>query len=187
MKLFSKIIYSAIFSLISFSINAQHYQEPVKENTVFFELLGNGGYYSFNYDRIMASKEKWKLAGRIGGSYINHFNDFNTQYINMPLELSFLSGKGPNYLEIGMGATYIFGKSDFGWPGEEKTTILNFDLMIMPRIGYRYQKPEGGPFFKIGFTPIYYIKIYTNFPGYPLGHTSILPLFGGIAVGHTFR
>src|SRR6476659_1409442 len=121
MKVLATVVFSAIFCLISFSIHAQNLQVPVKKNTVFMELLGKGTKYSLNYDRILKSKEKWKLAGRIGGSYNNSFDVFNEQLISLPLELSYLRGRDRHFLEIGVGATPVYWTYDFDYgPGEEK-------------------------------------------------------------------
>jgi len=187
MKLLATVVFSAIFSLVGLSVHAQTIQKSVKKNTVFLELLGNGGYYSLNYDRILKSEEKWKLAGRVGGSYYNSFDVFNEHSVSMPLELSYLRGHDRHFLEIEIGATPVYWTYDFDYgPGEEKFKVANFDVMVLPRIGYRYQKPEGGLFFKVGFTPFSNIKLYTNWPVYPVGHTYTFPLWGGVAMGYTF-
>ncbi len=189
MKKLSTLIFIVIFSLISFSINAQNLQEPVKRNTVFVELAGNSGsIYSINYDRILVSKEKWKIAGRVGGSYLNSFDKFKKLEISMPLEISILRGKGPHYLEFGMGATpKIFKYEMPGWRVNEIETIRNISVLLLPRIGYRYQQLNGGQFFKIGFTPFYGIHHLKTSEGSNYKYTNSSPFWGGIAIGHTFR
>lgn len=85
---------------MSISIQAQKMDSSSvnAKNTIYFEMLGHGGLYSFNYERIFDSK--FILRG--GLSYLNDdFLSFN--YISIPLSVSkLLPTDRDSFFEIGM-------------------------------------------------------------------------------------
>jgi len=167
-----------------YAVKAQELVPEPKRNTIFVELLGNGGIYSLNYDRILISKEKWKLAGRAGVSYFNFFDDFNTQFYAIPLEVSHLLGKGNHFLETGLGFTPLYKTSE--GIGEININQETLFLISTARLGYRYQRKDGGFFFKAGWTP-QFNKAYRfgNSP-FPKNYSYFEPIMGGIGAGYTF-
>ena len=127
-------------------------------NSVYIEVLGNGGFYSVNYDRLFCNY----FGVRVGASYI-HLGDAG-QYASFPLMANFFIGKKKHKLEMGAGFTIMneAPPGDFSHPDTKyfRTATL----------GYRYQSKEN--FFRIGFTPLY--------TGY-----EIIPL-GGVSFGFAF-
>jgi len=173
-----------LFSSVLLSVKAQEIGPELKRNTIFIELLGNGGIYSLNYDRILLSKEKWKLAGRAGVSYFNFSDDFNTQYYAIPLEVSYLVGKGNHFLETGLGITplYKIGERIEEFNIEQETLFITSTA----RIGYRYQRKDGGFFFKAGWTP-QYTKAYRFGESFlPKRYGYLFPIMIGIGAGYSF-
>ena len=116
-----------------------------KKNAVYLELLGQGLLYSVNYDRILLVGNKLALSGRVGLSYYPDTGFFDTNTIAIPIEFNLLVGKGLTYFEFGLGGTYMQGldKSSF-----------SKSLLASLRLGYRYQKDDGGLMCRIGFTPL---------------------------------
>ena len=173
-----------LFNSVLLSVKAQEIGPKLKRNTIFIELLGNGGFYSLNYDRILISKEKWKLAGRAGVSYFNFFDDFNTQYYAIPLEVSYLVGKGNHYLETGLGITpfYKFGEGIEEFNHEQKTLFITSTA----RIGYRYQRKDGGFFFKAGWTPQYTKAYRLGESLFPKKYSYFSFIMVGIGAGYSF-
>ena len=138
----------------SLKVIAQQVEQPLQKNTLFLELGGNGMFYSLNYDRILLDRSPWKLSGRMGGMYFPGLGEANRHLIGLPLEISYLRGKNNHHLEIGFGFTPIYDTyPGINYQGED---YQRQDLAVMgvARIGYRYQKREGGLFFKTGFTPL---------------------------------
>ena len=150
----------------------------LKKNTVFFEVGGNGVLYSLNYDRLFDISRKFKASTRIGLHFSENLNDNGNRYIGFPLEVSGLYSifNNKHFLELGTGLT-LMNDNDFSL--NHKTTLF----ILAFRAGYRYQKPQGGMFFKIGFTPLYDFYIIN-----PKDHIiySTWFLFGGIGIGYTF-
>jgi hypothetical protein len=148
----------------------------ISKNTVYLELLGNGGIYSFNYDRIILTKKLFKISGSIGISYIPPSVRYNHTF-TYPAEINFLYGKR-NYLELGIGYTLVFNlyKEDI---------FKIYDIYSYPvlRISYRLQKPNGGFFFTTGLL-FYFAKneFITDYSNYSNNKTWI-----GLGFGYTLK
>jgi hypothetical protein len=157
-----KILFLFLCNLILFSIYGQNTKDTsrIAKNTLHLELLGNAGVSSFNYDRILLSKNKFKISGRIGISL-----DFleNGSY---PIEFNFLFGK-KNNLETGIGYTFIVYSIE---------DIIH-DSPFVYSLGYRFQKPNGGFFFKTALVLfIHEPKMYSKKNALSMG----------LAFGYTF-
>ncbi len=154
-----KIIFLAItvFALTtkwSFGQDLGHKNADPKRNTIFFEAGGNSFFYSINYDRLLKIKEKWRLAGRIGGMYVNTFTNIKRSMIGIPMEFSYLRGHSNRFFELGIGVSGIY---DQYYPQSNLNTsdvVKDLVLFSVLRLGYRHQKHEGGLFYKIGLTPL---------------------------------
>ncbi len=172
----------AVFLLLAATASfAQSPVEPVRRNTFFLELGGNTWFYSLNYDRILLNRDKWKLSGRVGSMYMPSFKAENRHMVGVPLEISYLRGRGKHFLEIGLGVTTTYDT----YPLSE-TRIRELAVVGVPRIGYRYQKPEGGLFFKTGFTPMAGLLYNLRDRRWATQSAFVYPLVG-LAIGHTLK
>lgn len=118
-----------------------------KPNVVYGELLGNGALYSINYERMLRQK-KGELANkqfsiRIGFSYISHSY---VEYNYIPLEFIWFKGEGKHHFEYGIGLTTQLGQNYLGY--------RRYRFFVTPRIGYRYQNPNGHLVLRIGLTGV---------------------------------
>ena len=150
----------------------------LKKNTVFAEIGGNAILYSINYDRLFNISKKFKLSSRIGIHYTNKFPLQYYRTLCIPIEISGLYSiyGSKHFVEIGSGLSYL--------NSYDRITDHTEDLIILAlRLGYRYQKPEGGLFVKIGFVPLYDWLVFNPDPAVP-HHTWFLS--GGLGIGYTF-
>jgi hypothetical protein len=146
------------------------YTSPIypqqRPNSIYLELLGSGGVYSINYDRLFTPN----IGGRIGFSYLSLDKDFIIPEVTMyffPLSFNYFVGNGSSKLEFGVGMTFVTGQFDwFGLKGSGSIVIANFN------IGYRYQPVDGGLLFRIGFNPV-------------VTPNGVKP-WGGLSIGLTF-
>ncbi len=162
---------------------AQSPVQPIRRNTFFVELGGNAVSYSVNYDRILLARDKWKLSGRVGALYLPLFQVSNRLMVGAPLEVSYLRGRGKHFLEIGLGGTVTYDT----YPLSD-TRVRDLAVMGVFRVGYRHQKPEGGLFYKVGFTPLAGM-VYGLESGSgrgPSGEPFAYPLVG-LAAGYTLK
>lgn len=165
-----KLLFVGLCFLISLSDGiAQEVVLP--KNSIFFELLGNGGLYSINYERSLSAT----LIGRIGFSTFLTFDILSSEpgdrIITIPALISYLSGHKNSHFEIGGGIL-------FGNINENNGSNIIFDLTTF--IGYRYQEPRKGILFRIGLTPFLSLDNKANYPDKGLS------LSGGISLGYHF-
>ncbi len=153
-----KNIFFAICFLFSLSASAQS-SDTVRilpKNAIYFELLGNTGLASINYERMFRQKNTWRIAGRIGLGTV--------PYVSIPTELLFLKGRKNHFLEMGVGFT-----ANFAVNREEISTSTfrakPFYVYPMLRLGYRYQS-EKGFIFRAGLLGAFNMtsKRYIPFP-----------------------
>jgi len=150
------------------------------KNTMYVDFLSNswgllGGWgglpYSLNYDRIIFKKDLFKIFGRAGiAIYPVGYSHFYGQYTNIyayafmyAAETGFLYGNKHN-IEVSISASIIFEEY-------KKNIFMIYDnyWSFDPRIGYRYQQPDGGLFIRVGFTGI--IILFAPIPVLSCGYT----------------
>ncbi|MBC6368054.1 hypothetical protein [Algoriphagus sp. AK58] len=167
-----------------FSVFAQSEPESfTAKHAVYLEVGGSSGRYAINYSKIFHQNGKLKLNASAGFSmWRNELKDFKTIWLPVvPLEVSALYGKSKHHLEMGFGFTSLLDRGlEFKSESLELKDRVAIDAFIPLRVGYRYQKPDGGFFFRIGYTPI------INFPPRTGGNWSFYPYHVGISFGKSF-
>ena len=142
-----------------------------KHNLVYLEAAGIGGYGSVNYERLILDKYQIGLGIRIGISTYHlkdYRNKFNPDFI-IPFSVNSYYGKN-HKVEVGIGE--VLGNivhADF----EKATTIRKTKFHTAFSVGYRYQRENGGFFFRCVYSPIIEQNKYFRH-------------WGGIAVGYSF-
>jgi len=149
-----------IFTILSSNISGQEQVErnPNHSSSLFVEFGGNAPLISLNYDYLIQTrKENLKYSFTLGATH--HFNE-PADFVVAP-QVNGLIGRNL-MAELGIGLTIPFSYLD--------------DWVWIPRFGGRYQKMDGGMFYRIAFTPI--VSSHSK--------ASILPMFG-ISLGYTFK
>lgn len=120
-------------------------------NALYLDLMGTGGWYGLNYERIVYNKEKLCI-GVSSGVSVTNLKDFYRQFnpdFSLPISLNTFYGKN-HHVELGIGSTFasvVRANEDY-----VARRYLNINLTMT--LGYRYQKPEGGFLFRAAYTPI---------------------------------
>lgn len=166
----SKLLLVAFCFLVSLS-DLKSQEVISSKNSIFFEILGNGGLYSINYERRLSAD----LYVRIGFSSFLSIDfvggDTGGRITTFPVLLTYLSGQKKSHFEIGGGM--LFGKDNsYQVPG----AIIDLTSFI----GYRYQAPGKGFLFRVGFTPFLSLDNKANYPDKGIS------LSGGISLGYHF-
>jgi hypothetical protein len=150
-------------------------RERTAPNLVFFEPLGNGLFYSLNYERIIgrfglrggASFFTWAVS-KYGGSG-------NLTLVTVPLVASYYVpfGETDHHAELGLGATVLYLRASTDSEGTSYGGArAGFDVAATAVIGYRYLPRKGGLTFGAAFTPL-------------VRTTKLLP-WGGLSAGYVF-
>lgn len=107
---------------------------------LYIELLGKGFVNSVNYEHGFG-KDIQSFNVQIGVGFAP------TSLITVPASVNYVFGRKSHHLEMGAGVTYING---FLWADDDS---FGPDLEAHANLLYRFQKPGGKFFFKIGATP----------------------------------
>jgi hypothetical protein len=181
----SSLFLVLVFALfISYGATAQTETETfTAKNAIYLEVGGSSGRYAVNYSKIFHQKGNLKLNASAGFSmWRNEKLDSRSSWLPViPLEVTAFYGKSNHHLEMGFGVTSFLGTSlDIVSGTFEFRDKVVFNAFIPLRVGYRYQKPEGGFFFRVGYTPI------IDFPPRTGGNWSFYPYHAGISFGKSF-
>lgn len=98
-------------------------EEKVKKgpyNFFYFEALGSGLTYSFNYERTLVRKDIFSLQARAGYGFIGGLYSF-------PVGLNVTLGHASQKFEGGLYSTF------------ERVLLEQFNVNIVPEIAYRYE------------------------------------------------
>ena len=149
------------------SIWAQQDTVLYKRNAIYFELLGQGGLYSINYDvrltqnlSLRAGITSWQIGVLVG----------KFRFTAFPVMLNYLSGKRDSHLELGVGLM----PAHFSFEGTGTYSLFNAAssgssnaIIGTATVGYRYQPLDGGFVFRIGLTPFIAngIRLYGGISG----------------------
>lgn len=183
---FKSALIGALVLVLAISSNCLAQKEPqsfTAKNAVYLEVGGSSGRYAVNYSKIFHQKGKLKLNASAGFSmWRDQLNDFKTIWLPViPLEVTALYGKSNHHLELGFGFTSFLSRTlDINSETFEFSDKVVFGAFIPLRVGYRYQKPEGGFFFRVGYTPIINVPVRAG------KSWSIYPYWAGVSFGKSF-
>lgn len=140
------------------NVNAQ------KRNAVYVEALGNGLFYSINYERQILNNRN--LGIKIGAMYFKG----SSHVVMLPLHLRYVLGQ-KHGLEIAGGITYQYRFSN-----SENEGILAPSGALM----YRYQA-DNNFLFRVGIAPTF-VKYEDN----AYFSSAFLYVWPGASIGYTF-
>lgn len=150
-----------LLGLMLFVLQSVYAQKQATQ-AVYGEILGNGLTISANYDVRFSSKiDSWGARAGVG-----YFGDGKEYLFSVPVLINRLIGKDGNYLELGLGGTFVTSNSNF-------LNIKDGAVTGMASIMYRRQPIDGGFMWKIGFTPF-------------ISGGGITPYWAGVALGYAF-
>ena len=135
------------------------------KNVVYAEYLGNGNYYTLNYERIFYSARHVNIAGRIGFEYGDNYlyDGIFTFHSVIPIEAKVSLGSTNHHFNIGTGTTFFVLVRDWYFSDSYSSVIMpkyyfhhyplksgqgraNPDYIL--HLGYKYQKKTRGVFFR---------------------------------------
>lgn len=112
-------------------------------NTLYADFATRGAYYSVNYDRVFKEGQQLTKSYRTGFSVTG-------KTIALPLGINFFTGHHASHMEYSLTLVpYIDNYKSF----LSSNDLSDKKMLIIPGIGYRYQQPEGGFFFKAVAAP----------------------------------
>jgi len=163
--------------------------EPIKKrklpldrrNYISLEAFGQGGFYSFNYGRILARQSFGETRLRIGLSLNpKKINGVVTGAIPLLVPFSITQSfrvKTNHYIFAGLGSTFVNDKFE----NEPNYYFLFGNL----KLGYKYQKPNNRFFIKAELLSFHsFDNIFTR--GANQFEVQASAFWGGIGIGYIF-
>jgi len=131
----------AIAATLAGPATAQQYY--AKETSLYVEFFGTGGEVSANFEKIIGEK----VAIRVG---IGATGVVYRQGVVVPFGVSWLLGSDRNFLEIGVGGSYV----DIDETGTEDTYLDLQESQVVGNglFGYRFIGHYGFTY-RVAFTP----------------------------------
>jgi hypothetical protein len=126
------------------------------KNAIIIEAGGIGFFYSAGYERQIKATATGNLNYRAGVGILPFDSEMLfsfTQELNKLYKIR----QSNSFLEVGSGMSYVF--------------IFNNDIIVVPRLGYRYQRPGRSGIFRIAYTPLLFLSDmdFHSFPGISYG------------------
>lgn len=211
------ITYFIIFSFPFFAIGQQKADSIPKRNTLYLEAFGQGIVYSLSYDRLLRINKQTKTSFSVGIIPF-YFPTWYYTLFGVPISYNLLLGKKKNYLELGIGLTlsrihiksfegvYYNSAGIYVYDGVFTSHQTNYISYLTSKIGYRFQRENGGFFYRVTFSPAtsfinrigtvsgkgpyatdpYYQYFENGKVGTPIYTRRFLP-WGGVSIGYTFK
>lgn len=114
--------------------------------SVYFELGGNGASLGLNYDRPLRTRSAWTYGLRAGVAY-GRLSIYNARLVT---EAYVFRGLKQHHAELGLGFTWITPNQ---FMDDNALVRQSGALFMVPRLGYRYQKPGRATVLRIGIMP----------------------------------
>ena len=139
------IFFMSVFSVFSQEKNSN---DDLERNTIYAEAFGQGFCYSINYDRLFNTEKRFMNSFTAGFVYAPESLGFGDgTYCGIPISYNWLLGKKSHHLELGIGLTSLVVNPN-------SNMVSDFYTYLTPKIGYRFQRPNGGLFFRATATPM---------------------------------
>lgn len=179
------------FSLQSFA-QQKSTNFPIERNTIYAEAFGQGFCYSLNYDRLFNVDKKVFNSFTVGMTYAPKKLEFGDgSYFGIPVSYNWLFGEKSHHLELGVGFTGMLVNSRYN------NNSSTFYTYLTPKIGYRFQRPQGGLFLKVTATPMIDLVSFRKQEGGPIRLNSAFSDVAGLgyrafpwpgfSIGYTFK
>lgn len=162
-----KFIFTMLSALaLSGTVLAQDAMPERRAQNVFVEVGGQGLLFTANYDTRFSNRRDG-LGGRAGIGFIAANGD---KVFTVPISLNYLLGKGKNFFEVGLGATFAAANTANSIVFDDNSEGAVIGTMSF---SYRLQPVDSGFSLRAGLTPIF------NAHGF-------IPYYGGFSLGYTF-
>ncbi len=163
-------------------------------NSIYAEAFGQGFCWSLNYDRMIITKSTIHHSFSAGLVYVPKVIGFGDGvYYGIPISYNLLFGKKNHHFEFGLGLTnmLVFPEINNG--------LSKYYLCLTPKVGYRFQKPNGGLFLKVTanlLIDVFNVERYKYENGVSLTTSSFYDVFGvgfpifpwpGLGIGYTLK
>ncbi|MEP7258946.1 MAG: hypothetical protein ABI687_11160 [Flavitalea sp.] len=140
-----KGLFFSCISIIFFSVAGMAQsqdRQSFKRNSLYAEGANRSAPYTLNFDHVFHMGDKLAYSYRVGFSLIS-------QDITVPVGINLITGVGNHHFEASTTLIPYLKLND------NKSDPTNLYLYLIPAVGYRFQKQQGGLFFKASVGPAF--------------------------------
>ena len=160
--------------------NAFSQESSFKGPVVYLEVAGAGfNTYNANVEHLIFSKSIWYVNGRVGFGYSSYDGDSDYQ---IPLGVNVYHGNRNSHPELGLYLTY----SSSHYNNKNRYEYVINTLHFVPSASYRFQRKNGGVFFRVSYAPGIKLKEFTD-PSPWMGTSKSFFHSFGVALGYYFN
>lgn len=190
-----KTIFTALVLLLQVQMFfGQQQSSKTSMNSIYAEAFGQGFCWSLNYDLLLNTKTNIKHSFSLGLVYVPKVIGFGDGvYFGIPISYNLLLGKKSHHFELGLGLTNMLVNPSLN------NGLSKYYMCLTPKVGYRFQKPNGGLFLKVTanlLIDVFNVQSYKYENGVSRITSSFYDVFGvgypifpwpGLGVGYTFK
>ena len=141
-----------------------------RKNAINLELAGPAGYWAVGYERIIKTKNRWRMFGAVAASMwgLEDYNgDFNPNF-SIPIIIGGLYGGRVHNLELALSNTiFSIVAAESGFQGGRE-----FGVNGNVHTGYRYSAPHDRWYIKIYYLgALVRYKYFVNYGGLGIGYS----------------
>jgi len=166
--------------ILMFVENAFSQESIFKGPVVYLEAAGAAfSTYNVNAEHLIFSKSKLYLNGRVGFGYTKYDGESDYQ---IPIGVNVFHGNRNSHPELGLYLTYSSSHHNNSGGYEYVINTLHF----VPSASYRFQKQNGGVFFRVSYAPCLKLREFTD-PNPWVGTSKTFFHSFGVALGYYFN
>lgn len=116
---------------------------------IMFLIVSGWVTYSANYECLLIKGDYNLMYARIGFGYAAYGTDaYSYEGLQIPVTMNVLYGKDNNHFEVDFGGRFVYDNYRNFKPNVPDSKYKPIAIFPIVNIGYRYQRPKGGVFFK---------------------------------------
>lgn len=150
-----------------------HYGRPERtaKNSLYFEALGNGLFYTLNYERFIGDIMSIRAGlGYFAVSAQGDGESGNVSTLSVPIMLNFFLGGPDHKMELGAGILNLYASGSADTLAVESSGS-GVAVVGTATIAYRYAPHDGGFSWKAGLTPMFGAFGFLPWVGFSFGVT----------------
>lgn len=138
--------------ICSYTSNFAQFGNTVKSNSLFFEIGGLGGFYSFNYERNIIINERHGINLSLGFSPQGIYGFLEQAYMpHLPIQIkTYYQINERNFVDFGLGISPFNGNGVYGFGSDD------YNIVTFAQVGYKRFSKSKKYYLGLAFTPAFY-------------------------------
>ncbi len=149
-----------LIGFVAYGVKGQQNENRISSsasNGVYISYGGPGIYFSMTYERLLLAGNSYCAGAKAGLG--TSFSPAIRPEFSVPVGGFFLYGKRNSKLDLGLALSgYFMRQYDY----ELNKQTMELQPLIIPTLGYRYQKSAGGLIIRAGLASVIHLNKITH-------------------------